>query len=395
MESDPELSTVVFDSKLGNIGFVAIDTFINGSAHGGVRIREKLSQKELECLSKTMTSKFGFIGMPLGGAKAGIIVKNPVQRKKVLSAFGKAITPLISKKRFFPGMDFGCSLEDIKIILESAGQKFDARLWKGKTHLYTAWGLGVAIEEAVAKTGGNLFTCTVAIEGFGRVGSETARLLHEKGAKIIAVSTIEGAVHNPKGLDIPNLLKLREKHGDKAVLYLRKVKKVPLQRIFSLETDVLVPCAMPWSINKKNVNSIKAKIICSGSNIPMEEEIEKKLVSKGLLVFPDFTANCCGVLGALLENSKLEKQIKRIIEADYRKKIGELIALSLLKKKSLRSIAVPVLENRLSEMKGKNQGVFYNLVLKIAGKILPRKIKADFVAGSFLKRFRRLSFVKN
>src|SRR3972149_5591977 len=107
----PQLSIEVGDKEHGFLGYLCIDRLIRGTAHGGIRIKKELSFDEMKCLSRAMTYKGGLIGFKVGGAKAGIIVKDQSQRNARLAAFGKAISPFIMKKIYIPGMDMGCSQE--------------------------------------------------------------------------------------------------------------------------------------------------------------------------------------------------------------------------------------------------------------------------------------------
>jgi glutamate dehydrogenase (NAD(P)+) len=190
---------------------------------------------------------------------------------------------------------------------------------------------------------------TVSIQGFGAVGAFTAKFMRKKGAKVVAISSLEGAIYDPQGLDVDSLLTLREKHGDKAVLKYGRGQQIPLGQELELEVDVLIPGATGDVITEKNMKNVKAKMIVEGANFPTTEVARKYLYEKGILVVPDFVANAGAVMGAgkamdnryscdILEPQEVYDTVKRkmwknvamvLDESKKRKLLPREVALSI------------------------------------------------------------------
>ena len=203
-------------------------------------------------------------------------------------------------------------------------------------------GFGVAQATAVAAEvyGLNIKGATVAIEGFGNVGTFAFKYLAEIGAKIVAVADSRGGVYNADGLDYKKLMGLKKER--KSVADYKPGKKISRDAIFGLKVDILIPASVTDVINDKNKSSIKAKIIVEGANIPMRENVEHWLWQKGIMIVPDMIANAGGVISSYAEyrgyNTKrmldlVEKKIKKTTQAVLRKSVAEkknprLVAMS-------------------------------------------------------------------
>jgi glutamate dehydrogenase (NAD(P)+) len=143
-----------------------------------------------------------------------------------------------------------------------------------------------AVREAVAHAGMTLTGASVAVEGFGRVGRHIATRLAALGARIVAASVREGAVHAPDGLRL----------DDDAWLSGGAGRRIPRAELLALPVDVLVPCARSWTIDADNADDVAAHVIVPGANTPLTAEAERALVGRGVTVVPDFVANCGGIL---------------------------------------------------------------------------------------------------
>jgi glutamate dehydrogenase (NAD(P)+) len=316
------------DDILGLIGYLAIDSTVNDRFVGGIRILPDVSRSEVTALARNMTLKLGYWNIPYGGAKSCLLVNHAWPREvrdRYLSAFGRILAPLIRSDKYVIGLDMGSDNADLERIYAAAGRP--VTVGESRAHIYTAWTMLAAAEVAAEHVGLDLPKCRVAVEGFGKVGKAVAELLFDLGATVVAVSTSEGAIYDPVGLDIPDLLELGQAFGDKLVCR-HRAKKITKRDLLCLPLDFLVPCARPYSINLSNVGEIKAKIICPGANVPMSVETEGVLHRNGVLCMPDFLANSGGVLGNHIRSIVDERRIRMIICNHFAKQLRDILLLS-------------------------------------------------------------------
>jgi len=170
--------------------------------------------------------------------------------------------------------------------------------WLGRREA-TGRGCMFVTREALAKLGMSLKGARVAVQGFGNVGSVAADLMAKEGAIIVAVSDKSGAVHNPRGLDIPDMLKWVKEH--RQLVGYPKGEPISKEALLTVECDVLVPAATENVITRKNAPQIKAKIICEGANGPTTAAADEILEKKGIFVIPDILANAGGVTVSYFE----------------------------------------------------------------------------------------------
>jgi len=353
-ESPSQFICNIVDRRLGLIGHLVIDSTIDGKSWGGVRILPDITLTELTHSARTMTLKFGFLGIPVGGAKAGIFADPslPIEKRmEILRAFGESISPLLKSRLYFVGVDMGASPKDIEIIRYAAGLRTKLSNNENKSHLYTSWTMLASAKEATKNLGMEISDCTVAIEGFGNVGSAAAHVFSESGASIVAISTKEGAIYDPQGLQVNELLEIKKRVGDRVVRVYQKARRIEKAELLSLPVDILAPCAGPWSINFSNVERLRSKIICPGANVPMDSEIEEILFNRKVMCFPDFVANSGGAFGSWMEEVVSEEKIHEIINKEYSRKVQEVIKLSEECNISPGKIARDIAEKRLRQMK--------------------------------------------
>ena len=288
----PEYIIEVYDPKIGMEGFLVIDNTVWGPGKGGIRMTSQVTKEEVYRLARTMTWKNALAGIPFGGAKAGIIWKGGDDhlKKQFVQSFAKAIKPFLMKK-YIAGPDVNTGEKEMQWFVEAVG---NLRAATGKPsklchpsgercglpHELGSTGFGVAQAAAIAikMKGLDIKQTTVAIEGFGNVGEFTFKHLHNMSAKIVAVTDARGGVYDKNGLDEKTLLHL--KRQKKSVAEYPGGIKIETGQIFGLPVDVLIPAAVTDSINDKNKNEIRAKIIVEGSNIPMRESLEEEFFKK-------------------------------------------------------------------------------------------------------------------
>jgi glutamate dehydrogenase/leucine dehydrogenase len=315
------------------VGLLVIDSFIAHHSSGGVRMAEDVTAEELRLLARNMTLKFGLLGIPLGGAKAGILFDPDApleERRQALSAFGKAIAPFIRQRAYSPGPDIGVDIADVQVMLEAACRKKTKRpLPPGRSQYYTALTVFVSAERAARFKGIGMNGALVAVEGFGRIGSSLAKIYEKHGAKIVAISNHKGALFNQNGLNVDHLIREYEQKGHSFILDYREADKIANDQLLTLDVDILSPCARHHTITAANVKDIRAKMICAGANVPVDQRAKDFLFERSVLYVPDFVTNCGGVLGSFLEVSGVRFQnVCSLIPKLIGPKVDEIILFS-------------------------------------------------------------------
>ncbi len=319
----PQFEATVRDESIGLLGYVVVDSTVDEHSCGGIRISEDVSVEKLRAMARGMTLKYGFSGMEQGGAKAGIVgdAEGPLERKEqLLRRFGELIAPLLRSRYYISGPDMGITNAQVRAMLAAAGlQDPPLRRHKGtKSGYFTAVGVMVAMEACAEFTGKELSRSTVAIQGFGSVGSALAELLSKQcGAKVVAISNARGALYKPSGLDVDTLLSLGKQYGSDLVHHYPRAHTIALEDLDLLDVDILAPCAQLYSITLANASHVKARVVCPGANNPVSRRAEKVLFERGILSVPYFAANCGGVLGNRMEVLDVDDGV---IEAYIRRK---------------------------------------------------------------------------
>ncbi len=337
-EWGPEKIVQVYDPKTGMKGFAVIDNTALGPGKGGIRLEPDVTLDEVSRLARAMTWKCALADLPFGGAKSGIIADPKVANKQeIVAAFSRALKQEIPDQ-YVAAPDMNIGEIEMRTFAKTngslkacTGKPLDMH---GLPHELGSTGFGVyhSILVALDHAGIDAEGATVAIEGFGNVGQFTAKFLYEKGAKIVAVSDSKGAIHNPEGIDIPQLIDIKNRTG--AVGNYADAKKIDSSKLFELEVDVLVPGARPDVITKKNVEKVRAKIVAEAANIPMTYDMEKTLHKRGIIVIPDFVCNAGGVISSYVEyiggdndkafhmiEEKITKNTKNVLEHSKEKGI--------------------------------------------------------------------------
>jgi len=314
----------------GLTGYLAIDSLVNGHCYGGLRMAPEISIESLTQAARTMTLKYGFLGLPTGGAKAGIIgdPEMPLpEKKELLRNFGQAIKPILQTRTYVPGGDLGTTDDDIRFMLVSNGIRLLPRsLTHQRTGFYAGSTVFIAAIAAAEHIDLDLFHASVAIEGFGSVGSSVGEASWKRGLKVVAISTSRGAIFADGGLDMGELLRLYEQVGSNVVNMYPKADRIDKRKLPELEVDIFCPCAQPYSISSDNASRVIAKIVSPGANVPTTLDAERILFVKGILSLPDFVANCGGVLAATMKRGGLsESLIQHFIEQKFGQRVSRMI----------------------------------------------------------------------
>jgi len=306
-EWGPEKILIVYDTRTGMKGMLVIDNTARGMGKGGCRMAPDVTLWDCFRLARTMTWKWAMADIFLGGAQAAIVADpNSPNKEEIVRAFVRAIKKMLPDEYVF-GSDMGFAEPEEAIVIDECGG--DMRVAVGTPSELgglpydelgiTGYGIAEATEVGAEHLGMNLKEATVSIQGLGAVGSFTAKFLHEKGVRrIVAISSVEGALYDPNGLDVEKLLRLKEKFGDRAVKEYLGANSIPLGDELKLDVDILIPAAKGDVITKENVGDIKAKLIVEAANLPVTPECREILHRRGVLSMPDFVANGGGVVAA-------------------------------------------------------------------------------------------------
>jgi len=265
-----------------------------------------------------------------------------------------------------------------------------------RSGFFTALSVMVSLEAAASFTRMNLSNSSLAVEGFGEVGSALCRLMSKKkGVRIAAISTTAGALYNPDGLDIDVLLQLRQKFGSDLIFNYGDAEVLTKEELFGLDVDIVSPCAAHHSINDGNAFAVKAKLIAGGANIPLTYSAEKALFKKGVVIIPHFIANCGGVIGNKLEVAGLSDTY---IENFIRSKNYHRITALLEKSRSMNQEPVFIAEDYsrrqfeiikvLAERKSLKNTLRQSLVACLHHGVIPSKLSAAISPFYFERYFR-------
>lgn len=322
---------ISFTGINGLQGHVVVDSLVNGTSSGGVRIVSDLGIEEVRMLAAEMTLKYAYCGLPRGGAKCGIRMPSDLSREQRFAALedvGRRLKAFIDAGIYYPGMDMNCGPEEFKAIYRGAGFVIGRMT---DTSVYTA----VFVAEAVKATAEILFErhkkpLTVAVEGFGKVASHLAGLLDPEHFRIVALSTVSGAVHDPNGFSPDLLREFRSVHGDALVEHLPGQRLDSREDVLFLPVDILVPAARVGSIHEGNVERVVARSVVPAANAPCTSEALEGLQRKKIPVLPGFVCNAGGVLGSsLLDRGVPHPRVQSLAAGPYRQAVSALLRRSL------------------------------------------------------------------
>ena len=285
-----------------------------GPGKGGIRFHPDVTMDEVKALSIWMTFKCGVLNLPYGGGKGGVIVDpsklSQAELERLARGYIRAIAPVIGEKVDIPAPDVNtnptimgwmldeyCKLKgnDIGVL---TGKPIILGGSQGRTAA-TGRGTAITVREALKKLNMDIKGAKVVVQGYGNVGSFAVRFIHELGAKIIAVSDVNGGIYNPDGFDVAALDK--EMAEKKTIYGLAGAKQINNKEILELECDVLVPAALENQITVDNAARINAKVIAEAANGPTTPEADEILRKRGIIVVPDILTNAGGVTVSYFE----------------------------------------------------------------------------------------------
>ena len=330
-------------------GFLVIDNSAYGVPAGGIRYAQNITLSEMTRLARAMSLKFCTYGFPTGGAKSGLI-GNPFDNNRdlLITSFALSIAPFIKEKIYYPGPDMGTYDSDLERIFKIAGtpELVPRKIGLMKNdipieELFTGYGVVNCLKTVLQYKKTKINKPKIILEGFGKVGTSIALYLRELNYKLTGVSTIKGAIYDEDGLNIDQLLRLKNEFGgDELINHYesKNVIKILKEKLFELSsdypTDVIIPGARPDVINKDNVDKIKAKGIIPAANIPYQKGVIDILEEKGIVCFPDFVSNAGEILAiAVINNPISEAEIFNYIKTKIVEKTLEILNGANEKKK--------------------------------------------------------------
>ncbi|GAA1713484.1 Glu/Leu/Phe/Val family dehydrogenase [Propioniferax innocua] len=300
-EWGPEKIVAVSDVRTGMRGVLVIDNTARGMGKGGTRMQPSVSVTEVARLARVMTWKWAATDLFYGGAKAGIAADpNSPHKEEILRSFVRALRNEVPEEYVF-GLDMGLTENDAAVINDELGRgsavgtPYELGGMPYDQLGVTGYGVAESIDATVSRLG--IKQAGVAIQGFGAVGHAVARRLQDLGHHVVAISTAEGALADPNGLDVDALLAARNLHGD-ALVHEFADRSIPVGDELFVDADVLVPAAMQDVLSVDDIERVQAKALVEGANLPTSPEAQAALLERGITVVPDFIANAGGVVAA-------------------------------------------------------------------------------------------------
>jgi glutamate dehydrogenase (NAD(P)+) len=341
-----------------------------GPAKGGIRYHPDANPDEIKALALLMTLKCAVTGIPFGGAKGGVAV-DPKQLsmdelENLTRRYTFEIINIIGPERDIPAPDVGTNAQVMAWIMDTYSTDKGYAVPGVVTGKPIALGGSQGREEATGR--GVVYSLLsalkvhkidttdmdIAVQGFGNVGSNAAKILHDLGFKIVAISDVDGAIYNKAGIDPHKAYKHAEEKG--TVAGYRDAESMDRDGIFSVDCDVFIPAALENQIKKSNAGLIKARFIAEGANAPTTLDADKILNDRGIFIIPDILCNAGGVTVSYFEwvqgnlsyfwsKRKVDLSLRDIME----KAFYEVYELSTERKVDMRRAATILGVERVAE----------------------------------------------
>jgi len=286
-----------------------------GPAKGGIRFSPEVSLDEVRALAMWMTWKCAVVNIPFGGAKGGVLCDphklSRAELERLSRRYATEISILIGPNSDIPAPDMNTNPQVMAWMMDTfsmhhgysipaviTGKPLAIGGSEGRLEA-TAMGVQFVTRDAMIDLGMNPEECTVVIQGFGNVGSNSARLLQELGCKVVGISDIRGGVYNPHGIDIHQALHYSKEHGNLAGL--PNTEAVSNWELLTLPCDILVPAALENQLTRHNATHVKARLVIEAANGPTTPEADVILNDRGVTIVPDILANAGGVTVSYFE----------------------------------------------------------------------------------------------
>ena len=297
-------------------GYRVIHNNVLGPSKGGIRYAPDVNLNEVKALAAWMTWKCAVVDVPFGGAKGGVVCNprdmSPGELERLTRRYTADLFDVFGPDRDIPAPDMNTNEQIMAWILDTysmhsrrtenavvTGKPVGLGGSKGRSEA-TGRGVMTVTLAAMDRIGMNPKESTVAVQGFGNVGSIAAKLLQKKGCTILAVSDITGGYYNEDGLDVEAMIDYVQSHDGTLDGY-ANAEKISNEELLTLDCDILVPAAKEDQIDAEIAENVKAKIIAEGANGPTMPDADDILNEKGVLVIPDILANAGGVTVSYFE----------------------------------------------------------------------------------------------
>ncbi|HMO83940.1 MAG TPA: Glu/Leu/Phe/Val dehydrogenase dimerization domain-containing protein [Lacipirellulaceae bacterium] len=315
-EVQVEVSIELDNGELATfIGYRVQHDGSRGPMKGGLRFHHQVDLDEVRSLAALMTLKAAVVDVPFGGAKGGIAVNRRSLSRRELERltrkFIDGIHDVIGPDVDIPAPDMGTDAEVMAWIMNqySKYHGFSPAVVTGKpADLFgipgreeaTGRGVGILTFKTLSRLGRKPKQTRVAIQGFGNVGSHTAKFLSETECKVVAVSDVSGAYFRPDGLDVMAAIRYA-RQNDHSLEGFPHAEKISNDDLLGLDVEVLIPAAVGGVITEENVDQVKAQVVIEAANEPVRPEADDALAARGVLVLPDILANAGGVTVSYFE----------------------------------------------------------------------------------------------
>jgi glutamate dehydrogenase (NAD(P)+) len=310
-----EIPVEMDDGRLATlIGYRVQHNNYRGPMKGGLRYHHEVNLDEVRSLASLMTWKTAVVNLPYGGAKGGVTVAvrdlSRREKERVTRKFIDQIHDIIGPRTDIPAPDMGTNAETMAWIRNQwekyngfnpaviTGKPVDQYGAEGREEA-TGRGVGILTFKMLQRLGRRPPETTVAIQGFGNVGSHAAKLLHESDFKVVAISDLSGGYFAKEGLDIPAALTYTLQHG--SLEGFEGPAKISNEELLALDVNVLIPAALGGVIHAENAKGVRADIIVEAANGPVHPGADEILQKKGVIILPDILANAGGVTVSYFE----------------------------------------------------------------------------------------------
>ncbi len=368
--------TVNFPVRLDNgdievfTGYRVQHNIARGPAKGGIRYHQDVDIDEVRALAMWMTWKCATVNIPYGGGKGGVIVDpRDLSLREVeglTRRFTTEISIIIGPYEDIPAPDVNTNAQTMAWMMDTysmhKGHSIPAVVTGkplavgGSAGRNEATGRGVQFvtREAARTISLDLNGARTVVQGFGNVGSISAKLLHQDGCKVIAVSDVYGALYNKSGLDIPTLIRFAQEHG--SLKEYTEGDRISNDELLTLDCDILVPAALENQLTGQNAGEVKAKLIVEGANGPTTPEADRIFRERGILLIPDILANAGGVTVSYFEWVQamqsffwVESDVNNKLEGIMTRSFNDVYSIATERDLDMRTAAYVLAVGRVAE----------------------------------------------
>ena len=352
-------------------GYRVQHSLFRGPSKGGIRYHPAVDLDEVRALAMWMTWKCAVVDIPYGGAKGGVTVDPGALSQRELEGltrrFASEISIVIGPEKDIPAPDVGTNEQVMAWIMDTismhqgysipgvvTGKPVGIGGTVGRREA-TGRGVSIVVREAMKAQGRPLAGVTVAVQGFGNVGTYAAGLLSEMGCLVVGVSDSSGGFANPRGLNVPDVLRFKQ-GGGRLADYPGEGERISGGDVVELPCDVLVPAALEGQLSAANADRVRASLVAEGANGPTTPEADAILFDRGVTVIPDILANAGGVTVSYFEwvqdlqnhfwdRAEVVQNLERVLTTAY----GQVAALAATEKVDMRIAANILAVQRVAE----------------------------------------------